>query len=109
MAAPAREDMVPLTTDAPPRSPSLEARSHERPSPRTEQPWVQVVGTSAILRPAKGKAAAVEPEAAPEETIPPTAQEPASPIEPELPIATPETQAPAKRRGRPPKSKKRNT
>src|SRR5919199_925573 len=69
---------------------------------------LQVVGNSAILRPAKGKAASAEPEAAPEETAPPTepepsaAGEPASPIEPEPVGAAPETKAPAKRRGRPP-------
>jgi AbrB family looped-hinge helix DNA binding protein len=50
---------------------------------------VQVVGNSAILRPAKGKAASAEPEAAAEETAPSSAEA--------------ETPAPAKRRGRPPK------
>src|SRR4051812_17645113 len=39
MAAPAR-GTVPLTAHATPRSPDLEAQSHERLSPRTEQPWV---------------------------------------------------------------------
>src|SRR3954447_25330210 len=78
----------------------------------------QVVGNSVILRPAKGKAAAAEPEpTAAEVTAPPTEPEPASPIEPEpvasteaapvrepeLPIAAPEMPAPAKRRGRLPK------
>jgi AbrB family looped-hinge helix DNA binding protein len=65
---------------------------------------VQVVGNSAILRPAKGKAVSAEPEpAAPEETAPPMAAEPAPPIEPEPVGTAPETPAPAKRRGRPPK------
>ena len=57
---------------------------------------LQVVGNSAILRPAKGKAALAEPEAA-------AVAEPASPIEPEPVGAASEMPAPAKRRGRPPK------
>ena len=71
---------------------------------------LQVVGNSAILRPAKGKAAAAEPEPAASEEITtpvgpelPTAGEPASPIEPEPVGTAPGTPAPAKRRGRPPK------
>src|SRR4051794_22954107 len=71
---------------------------------------VQVVGNSAILRPAKGKAADAEPEpAATEAAAPsvepelPTADEPAPTAEPELPIVAPEMPVPAKRRGRPPK------
>ena len=59
---------------------------------------LQVVGNSAILRRATGKAAAAEPEAA-------AAEEPALPVEPEPVGAAPETRAPAKRRGRPPKAK----
>src|SRR4051794_7786523 len=70
---------------------------------------LQLVGNSVILRPAKGKAGSAKPEAAPEETAPstalelPAAEEPTSPIEPEPAGAAPETPAPAKRRGRPPK------
>jgi bifunctional DNA-binding transcriptional regulator/antitoxin component of YhaV-PrlF toxin-antitoxin module len=65
---------------------------------------LQVVGNSAILRPAKGKAASPEPEpATPEEAAPPVTEEPASPIEPEPVGTAPGTPAPAKRRGRPPK------
>jgi|SRR4051812_27521014 AbrB family looped-hinge helix DNA binding protein len=59
---------------------------------------VQVDGSSVILRPAKGKNVAAEPE-------PAVAEEPASPLGLELPIAAPETPTPAKRRGRPPKSR----
>ena len=58
---------------------------------------VQVVDNSVTLRPAKGKAAAAEPE-------PAVAEEPASPLELGLPVAAPETPAPAKRCGRPRKA-----